>query len=68
MKYQLAKIKNNKARGQVEILIEILTASEDSWIHKLAELINRIYDNGEILDDLSKFLPIALPKKYDANK
>ena len=41
----------------------MLTALEKFCIEKLAEVVNEIYDSGEISDNLTKFIFIALPKK-----
>lgn len=37
-------------------------------IDKLTKITNEIYDNGEITEDLSRRVSIALPKKPTANE
>lgn len=41
----------------------MLSAVSDFAIDNIIEKINEIYDSGEILDDLSKFIFETLPKK-----
>ncbi|MCH9665805.1 MAG: hypothetical protein K0U41_08180 [Gammaproteobacteria bacterium] len=64
----LAKMKRNKAAGPDEIVTEMITALEEFGIEKLTEVVNEIYDSGEIPDDLSKSIFIALPKKPGATE
>ncbi|XP_069991643.1 uncharacterized protein [Penaeus vannamei] len=59
----MAKKKRNKAAGQDEIATEMLTSLDEFGTDKLVEIINGIYDNGEIPEDLSRSVFIALPKK-----
>jgi len=58
----LKKMKRNKAAGPDEIVTEMLTSLEDFGMEKLTELINKIYNSGEIPKDLSKSIFIVLPK------
>jgi len=62
----LKKMERNKAAGPDEIVTEMLTSLEDFGMEKLTELINKIYNSGEIPKDLSKSIFIALPKKPGA--
>ena len=59
----LAKMKRNNAAGPDEIVAEMLTAMEEFGVQKLADLINKNYESGEIPDDLSKSVFVALPEK-----
>eukprot|EP00795_Rhopilema_esculentum_P008226 gene8226-biopygen9334 len=62
----LKKMKKNKAAGPDEITAEMLTFLDDLGMDKLTEVVNKVYDSGEIPDDLSKSIFIALPKKLGA--
>ena len=64
----LAKSKRNKAAGPDGIVTEMLTALDDFGIKKITELINEIYNSGEIPEELSRSIFIALPKKPGANE
>jgi len=55
-------MKRNKAAGPDEIVTEMLTSLEDFGMEKLTELINKLYNSGEIPNDLSKSIFTALPK------
>lgn len=52
----LVNMNRNKAAGWDAIVIEMLSASEDFGIKIIkifrTEIINKIYNNGEILEDL----------------
>ena len=62
----LEKMKRNKAAGPDETVTEMLTSSEDFDIENLIDLVNRVYDSGEIPEDLSRLIFMALPKKPGA--
>ena len=62
----LRKMKRNKAAGPDGVVIEMILALEDFGIDKLTEILNEVYNSGEIPDDLSKSVFIALPKKPGA--
>ena len=62
----LQKMKRNKAAGPDEVVIEMIVALEDFGVEKLTEVLNEVYDCGEIPEDLSKSIFIALPKKPGA--
>ena len=64
----IAKMKRNKTAGPDKIVIEMVTALEDFGIEKVTEVINEIYNTGEIPEDLSKSIFIALPKRAGANE
>lgn len=52
---------NNTARPE-EIIMKMLIAIDNSGIDKIIKGINEIYDSGEILEDLSKAILIAVPE------
>ena len=62
----LCKMKRNKAAGPDGVVIEMILTLEDFGIDKLTEILNEVYNSGEIPDDLSKSVFIALPKKPGA--
>ena len=59
-------MKRNKAAGPDDIVTEMIVALENFGIEKLTEVLNEVYDSGEIPEDLSKSVFIALPKKPGA--
>ena len=59
---EVAKIRKSKAAGPDEIMTEMIMALDEFGIEKLTEVINEIYDSGEIPEELSKSIFIALPK------
>ena len=62
----LQKMKRKKAAGPDEVIMEMIDALEDFGIEKLTKVLNVVYDSGEIPEDLSKSIFIALPKKPGA--
>lgn len=64
----MAKLNRNKAVGPDGIVTEMLIALDDFGIEKITEIINEIYNNGDIPEDLSRSIFIALPKKPGTNK
>ncbi len=62
------KMKKNKAAGPDEIVTEMITALEDFGTEKLTDVINEVYNSGDIPEDLSKSIFIALPKKPGATE
>ena len=59
----ISRMKKNKAAGPDNIVIEMINALEEFGIEKLTEIINEIYEKGEIPTDLSRSIFIALPKR-----
>ena len=68
VKAAMSKMKRNIAVGPDEITTEMLQALDEFEVEKLTELIYIVYDSGEIPDDLSKAIFIALPKKPGATE
>ena len=64
----MAKMKRNKSAGPDEIVIDVLTALEGFGIEKVTKVINKVSNTGEIPEDLSKSIFIALPKRAAANE
>ena len=63
---KLKKIKRHKATGPDEIVTEMLTSLEEYGVSKVTDIINEIYDTGEITEDLCSSISIGLPKKPGA--
>ena len=62
----LKKMKNNKAAGPDEIRVELIKSLEEFGINKLTEILNEMYESGNLPDDLLKSVFITLPKKPGA--
>ena len=63
IRWALHKSKTNKAAGPDEVVTEMLKALGDTDVNILHSLVNKIYDSGEIPNDMLKSVFIALPKK-----
>ncbi|GFS03903.1 RNA-directed DNA polymerase from mobile element jockey-like [Elysia marginata] len=61
----IRKMKSGKATGPDKISVELIEALEDYGIEKTTNLLNEIYDTGQIPTDLTKSIFIALPKKQE---
>ena len=59
----LKKMKRHKAAGPDEIVTEMITSLEEYGVSKVTDIINEIYDTGEIPEDLCRPFFIALSKK-----
>ncbi|GFR85819.1 transposon TX1 uncharacterized 149 kDa protein [Elysia marginata] len=64
----IRKMKSGKATGPDKISVELIEALEDYGIEKTTNLLNEIYDTGQIPTDLTKSIFIALPKKPGATE
>ena len=62
----LKMMKRHKVVEPDELLIEIITSLEVYGVSKLTDIINEIYDTGEIPENLCRSIFIALPKKPGA--
>ncbi|XP_042868436.1 uncharacterized protein LOC122250840 [Penaeus japonicus] len=63
VRWALQNMKPNKATGPDEVVTEMLKALGETGINLLHNLANKIYNSGEIPDDMLKSIFIALPKK-----
>ena len=59
-------MRKHKAAGPDGVVIEMIEALEEYGVEKLTEIINKIYDDGKLPEDLSKSIFITLPKKPSA--
>jgi hypothetical protein len=59
----IKSMKTNKATGPDGISIEMIQSLDELGLDVMTKLINKIYDTGEIPEDLTKSIFIALPKK-----
>jgi len=64
----MRSMKMGKAAGPDNLTIEMINALEDMGIDKLASIMNKTYDTGEIPDALSRSIFIALPKRAGATE
>ncbi|GFS01962.1 LINE-1 retrotransposable element ORF2 protein [Elysia marginata] len=64
----IRKMKSGKATGPDKISEELIEALEDYGIEKTTNLLNEIYDTGQIPTDLTKSIFIALPKNPGATE
>ncbi|CAF4923470.1 unnamed protein product, partial [Rotaria magnacalcarata] len=61
-------MKTNKATGSDGISIEMIQCLDERGVDIMTKLINKIYDTGELPEDLTKSIFIALPKKPGATE
>ena len=59
----IKSMKKNKATGPDGIAAEMIQSLDELGVDVFTKLINKIYDTGEIPEDLTKSIFIALPKK-----
>ncbi|GFN76223.1 endonuclease-reverse transcriptase [Plakobranchus ocellatus] len=62
------KMKNGKATGPDNIAAEQIKALDEFGINKITELLDEIYETGEIPKEMLKSIFIALPKKDGATE
>jgi hypothetical protein len=61
-------MRTGKATGADGVAVEMFSAFEDLGVLKLTNILNKIYDRGNIPEDLLKSVFIALPKKPGATE
>lgn len=64
----LAKMNKNKVAELDEIVIELLRVFDGLGLDEVTEVINVLYDSGEILEGFSRSVFVALPKKLGAKE
>ena len=52
-----------KATGKESVSVELLETLGDYGIVKIVTLLNKIYDTGQVAQDISKSISRALPQK-----
>lgn len=60
-------MKRGKAPGPDQVSVEMLDSAGEIGLKKLTELINKVYNTGNVPGDLLKSIFIAIPKKPKAN-
>jgi hypothetical protein len=60
-------MKNKVAPGADEMVLEDLNDLDELRVEKVSEIVNEIYDSGEIPNDLIRSIFITLPKKPGAS-
>ena len=68
VEFALRKMKRGKAPGPDQVNMEMLDSAGEIGLEKLTELINKVYNTGNIPGDLLKSIFIAIPKKPKANE
>ena len=66
VKSALKAMKSGKAAGSDEISSEMLRALGDNSIKRITELVNMIYNSGDLPKDLKKSIFVPIPKKAKA--
>ncbi|CAF5174075.1 unnamed protein product, partial [Rotaria magnacalcarata] len=64
----IKSMKTNKATGPDGISTEMIQCLVELGVDIMTKLINKIYDTGELPEDLTKSIFIALPKKPGATE
>ena len=64
----MKKTKIGKAAGPDNITVEALEALGEWGINHITEILNLVYDNGEMLEDMCRSIFIMLPKKMGATE
>ena len=68
VRFAIKQMKRNKACGPDNIYAELLQATDEFRVDKVTEIANDMYNSGNIPEDLSKSIFIALPKKPGATE
>ena len=68
VEHAMKRIKKDNSAGPDKIPIEMYEALEKFGIEQLTSLLNKMYNTGEIPEDLLKSSFIVLPKKPGANR
>ena len=68
VRFAIKQMKRNKACGPDNIYAELLQATDEFSVDKITEIANDMYNSGNIPEDLSKSIFIALPKKPGATE
>src|SRR5438552_17728198 len=69
VRFAIKQMKRNKACGPDNIYAELLQATEEFSVDKITDIaFNDMYNSGNIPEDLSKSIFIALPKKPGATE
>ena len=64
----IKSMKTNKATDPDGISVEMIQSLDELGVDVMTKLINKIYDTGEIPEELTKSIFIALPKKSGATE
>ena len=59
----IKSMKGNKATGPDGIFVEMIQSLNELGVDAITNLVNKKYDTGEIPEDLTKSIFIAIPKK-----
>src|SRR5207244_8474015 len=68
VRFAIKQTKRNKACGPDNIYAELLQATDEFSVDKFTEIANDMYNSGNIPEDLSNSIFIALPKKPGATE
>ena len=59
----IKSMKGSEATGPDGIFVEMIQSLDELSVDAITNLVNKIYDTGEIPEDLTKSIFIAIPKK-----
>src|ERR1700730_4032745 len=68
VRFAIKHMKRNKACGPDGMFAELLHAAEEFSVEKITEIANDICSSGDVPDDLSKLILIALHKNPGATE
>ena len=63
VRWGLKNMKTRKAPGPDEVVTEMITALDEAGIDLVHRLVSKIYDTGDIPEDMVKSVFVTLPKK-----